>query len=74
MNATEATITEEDTRQRGKGNAGRCSQQASKGVYSKSRDIMEKLVAVVHPRSSQLPVSVRKVKRIRKHSAGDIQW
>ena len=53
MNATEATSTEEDNRQRGKGNAGRCSKQASKRIYSKIGDIMEKLVAVVHPKSSQ---------------------
>ena len=57
MNAAEATSTEEDNRQRGKGNAGRCSKQASKQaskrVYLKSGDIMEKLVAVVHPKSSQ---------------------
>ena len=53
INATEATGIEEDNRQRGKGNAGRCGKQASKRIYSKSGYIMEKLVAVVHPKSSQ---------------------
>ena len=38
---------------RGKGNAGRLSKQASKKIYSNSGDIMEELVAVVHPYFSQ---------------------
>ena len=43
MNATEATSTEEDNRQRGKGNAGRCSKQARESTQK----------AVVHPKSTQ---------------------
>ena len=51
VNASEVTITEEDNRQREKGNTGRCFKQASKKVLKKV-EIMEKLVAMVHPKSS----------------------
>ena len=73
MYATEATSTEEDNRQRGKDNAGRCSKQASKRVYSKSGDHGKTGGGGPSKKQSKFPASVRKVKRIRKHSAGDIQ-
>ena len=75
MNATEATSTEEDNRQRGIGNAGRCSKQASKqeSLLTKWRYHGKTGGGGPSKKQSKSPVSVRKVETIRKHGAGDIQ-
>ena len=75
MNATEATSTEEDNRQRRKGNAGRCSKQVSKqeNLLKKRRYHGKTGGGGPSKKQSKSPVSVRKVETIRKHSAGDIQ-